>query len=104
LFEVEVIGPEWYSMDRGNQSCERNAHRIWTLHERSMLLPFCLDCRSCLQVHPNTRIESRQVATISTKHHANIIFFQLGTFGRGKAKVEAMQKVIAESRRTQAAH
>jgi hypothetical protein len=23
LFEVEVIGPEWYSMDRGNQSCER---------------------------------------------------------------------------------
>jgi hypothetical protein len=31
-------------------------------------------------------------------------FFQLGTFGRGKAKVEAMQKVIAEARRTQAAH
>ncbi|KAJ5747701.1 uncharacterized protein N7511_009397 [Penicillium nucicola] len=29
---------------------------------------------------------------------------RLGTFGRGKAKVEAMQKVIAESRRTQAAH
>ncbi|OQD85292.1 hypothetical protein PENANT_c010G07928 [Penicillium antarcticum] len=29
---------------------------------------------------------------------------RLGTFGRGKAKVEAMQKVIAEARRTQTAH
>ncbi|CAG8185470.1 unnamed protein product [Penicillium nalgiovense] len=29
---------------------------------------------------------------------------RLGTFGRGKAKVESMQKVIAESRRTGATH
>jgi hypothetical protein len=57
-----------------------------------------------LQDHPIARIESRQVAPGSTKNHANIFFFQLGTFGRGKAKVEAMQKVIAEARRTQAAH
>lgn len=30
---------------------------------------------------------------------ANILFLQLGTFTRGKRKVEDMQTVIAESRR-----
>lgn len=30
-----------------------------------------------------------------------LTYLQLGTFGRGKAKVEDMQRVIAESRRVQ---
>ncbi|PYH59681.1 60S ribosomal eL36 domain-containing protein [Aspergillus niger CBS 101883] len=38
----------------------------------------------------------------NSKPPANISFFstQLGTFGRGKRKVEDMQRVIAEARRT----
>ena len=31
---------------------------------------------------------------------ANIVFQQLGTFGRAKRKVDELQRVIAEARRT----
>jgi hypothetical protein len=87
-------------MDRESQSCERK-------RSSHLNVPCYSHSVSIAETAYKTIRTPELSPDKSPPYLRNIMltyFFQLGTFGRGKAKVEAMQKVIAEARRTQAAH